>query len=266
MYKNREVYAGSPLALVTAEARLAYSPRLRQQDTLDQVALALEHLLPIARTEPRTVVTVTPTGVGQTQGESAFRLLNRASTVSATLAPTTITVETTSYREFDDFLKILRQVYEAVASVRAGSVVERVGLRYIDEIRVAETISDVRSWRGWIADGLLDLVDIASVSRVETCQGLAQYDLGGNRRLLFRYAALNGQSVVGNDPLRRKPPQPGPFFVIDIDASWEQRDELPGDFDPTWLADTLASLHDPAGEAFQNAITDRSRRLFREAV
>ena len=46
MYANREIFPNSPLALVTAEVRLTDSPRLRQQETLDNVAIALEDRFP----------------------------------------------------------------------------------------------------------------------------------------------------------------------------------------------------------------------------
>ena len=43
MYSDHETFANPPLVLVTAEIRFSDAPRLRQQETLDAVAIAFDN-------------------------------------------------------------------------------------------------------------------------------------------------------------------------------------------------------------------------------
>ena len=58
--------------------------------------------------------------------------------------------ETTAYREFDDFRMGVTAVCEALIGANVRPALVRVGLRYIDEIRVPEPVTDARAWDKWI--------------------------------------------------------------------------------------------------------------------
>jgi uncharacterized protein (TIGR04255 family) len=48
VYPNREIFPNPPLALVAAEVRFTDAARLRQQQTKDEVTIALEQRFPFA--------------------------------------------------------------------------------------------------------------------------------------------------------------------------------------------------------------------------
>lgn len=265
MYGRREVYANAPLILVVAEVRITYSPRLRRQNTLDEILLELDDTLPVVKQLQQANIQVGPDRVEQHGDmQSQFALLNRSSTVAATISSTAVILEATEYTEFPDFKDLYLRVCRAIERKIGSSAVERIGLRYIDEIRVPEPIDDARDWRGWVADPLVDIFNVASSGVASDYQGLITYDLGSGCHLNFRSAALHGTGIVGNDPLRRRhvQSQSGPYFVLDLDGYWEGGESH--DFDLEWIGNILESLHTSTGEAFQNAITDRARTFFRE--
>lgn len=264
MYDGREIYDRAPLALVTAEVRYPYAPRLRQVDTLDRIQLALEDVLPVRKSEVRSTVEISEDGLGKTANARVYRYLNREHTRSAVISPEAFTIETTTYREFPEFLDLMVRVAEAIEQEKAVPAVERIGIRYIDEVRVPEEIKDASQWAHWIAPSLLPQIN-PDVGPLMASQGIAQYDLGDSSYLQFQYASVDGAPVIGNSPLRRLSlPANGSFFVLDFDCFWQcatPEDSI--EFSTGLLSSTIKRLHRPTGQMFQASITDSLRDLFR---
>ncbi|MEU5064519.1 TIGR04255 family protein [Streptomyces virginiae] len=266
MYEQREIYKHAPLALVAAEVKYPYAPRLRRDDCLDDIQIALEKILPIRQQEQRLTVQLT---VGHTPAPAqktveVYRFLDRNRRNSAVISPEAFSVETTDYTEFSQFSHLVKSVSKALESVGMIPAIERVGLRYIDEIRVPEPIHDASDWGAWVNPGLIP----SATSRIGSpkfIQGSTLYGLEKNSHLRLSYASLEGIGVVSNEPLRRKnEPGSGPFFVVDIDSFWEASSpEESGEFSTEYVMETLERLHKPTGLAFQSAITDRLREIFR---
>ncbi|MEV4040863.1 TIGR04255 family protein [Streptomyces umbrinus] len=264
MYDRREIYKHAPLALVTAEVRFPYSPRLRHEDTLDRIQLALEELLPVRRTEKRFTVEIS---AGKDSKASTFnvqRFLDRTHTLSLVTSPEAFTVETTRYGEFDSFLTFMTKVSEVLIQEKAIPAIDRIGLRFIDEIRVPESIENAAQWVDWVNPGLLPSIETPP-GPLKTSQGIALFDLGDSAQLQFQFAAVNGAPAVSNAFLRRQSdPEPGPFFVLDLDSFWQAATpEESKDFTIDFLRSTLSRLHAPMGQVFQSALTDRLRNVFR---
>jgi uncharacterized protein (TIGR04255 family) len=267
MYPNREVFPNAPLALVTAEVRFTDSPRLRQQETLDAVAIALEERFPLST--PQTNVTfnaanVSPGVLPQVAQERRVVLTNAAKTESVTITPSSFICETTAYREFDDFRVGVTAVCEALLGVNVRPALVRVGLRYFDEVRVPEPITDVRAWGKWINNSVIEPLTIGpSDVAVRNAQGLVTFDLGDAKSLNFQYAALNQLSIVQPQFLNRQQFEPGPFFVLDFDGYRDFNGQDLVLLEADEVTNVLTAVHDPAGTAFQRAITEDARNLFR---
>lgn len=266
MYPNREIFPDAPLALVAAEIRFRDSARLRRVETLDAVAIALEDDFPVAFPHEDTDIRIGAPGSQPEVTTRVGRLLkNVAGNASITISSTTLTYETTAYEDFDALKTVIARGIEALLGAGVTPALERVGLRYIDEVRVSKTIDDARDWATWIDARLIDQLNLGpATTPVRSAQGQITYELGHSRWLNFRFAALPGGSVVGGGPLVRKPFTEGPFFVLDFDGF----EQFPADgparlLSPSIVDGILEAVHDPAGETFQNAITDEARRLFR---
>lgn len=263
MYPDREVFTNSPLALVTAEIRFTDSARLRQQQTRDAIAIALEDVYPYAEPFHRTDMNLA-VGGPQFQERQGVVLKNARSTESLTIMSESLTYETTAYTRFEDLLISVASACDALIAAKVRPAVQRVGLRYIDEVRVPDDILDVRRWQTWINESLLGHLmagpdDVAAT----TAQSVSTFDLGEGRGLNVRFAALNQGPVVVPEFLTRPVVRSGPFFVLDFDG---YQDFSGGDavvLECDLIRETLSAVHVPCGSAFQRSITDEARKLFR---
>lgn len=269
MYANREVFPNAPLALVAVEVRFTDSPRLRQQQTLDAIAISLEGRFPFVRPLQEQVFQVNLGNPGpgfqpQLEQQQRVVLTNAGNAESLTIAPSSITYETTAYSEFDELSANVSAACEALIGAGVQPALLRVGLRYIDEVRVPQLVTDVREWGRWIDSSLVGPLAVGPDGvAVRNAQGLVTFDLGNGMGLNFQYAALPQGSVVEPQFLNRRPFKPGPFFVLDFDGFHEFTNGRAIPLDATVVTEILAAVHIPAGAAFQRAITDEARALFR---
>jgi uncharacterized protein (TIGR04255 family) len=135
--------------------------------------------------------------------------------------------------------------------------VERVGLRYIDEIRVFT--NGETNWSDWIVAPLLgppsSMIDLP----LNQWQGVGIYGSQPGEMLVFRYGPRLGFAVDPTSDLRRpRPSDGGAFFLIDIDNFWTPDGEVP-EFDRDMLVSRCDQLHGPVRRLFEAVITDRLR-------
>jgi uncharacterized protein (TIGR04255 family) len=264
MYPNREVFPGTPLALVAAEIRFTDAARLRQQQTKDEVAIALEERFPFAEPLQQTDVNLTPTAPPQIQQRIGVVLKNAASTETLTIMSESLTYETTAYTNFDDLLGAVTAACDALIAAKVRPAMRRVGLRYIDEVRVPDAITDVRQWSKWIDHRLIGQLTVGpDDAPATTAQSASTYDLGGGKWLNFRCAALNQGPIVVPQFLKRPPIKSGPFFVLDFDGFHDFTTDQPVSLSTSMVREDLSAVHIPCGTAFQRSITDEARTLFR---
>lgn len=261
-YPRREVYPRAPLEFVACEIRYPFAPALEKSTVPEAMLAAISHDLPIPSEENVQTLTLGP---GQTSSmtEPRFRFLDRKRTRSAVVAKSAVTIETTSYEEYGDFRALIGEVLSAVRGIAAIVGAERVGLRYINEIRVPTPVNSVLDWKGWIADEIMAVLSVGQglhTNTLETVLGMVSEPAS----ITLRLAALKGNGVVGNNPLRRRSmPGTGSFFVVDIDSFWESGDNDLLDFDVDPLLDLVDNLHRPVGRIFQSTLTEKLRRELR---
>jgi uncharacterized protein (TIGR04255 family) len=265
MYPHREVFSASPLALVAAEIRFTDAARLRQQETKDAVTIALEERFPFGEQLQQTDLNIAgPAAMPQIQQRIGVVLKNAASTETLTIMSESLTYETTAYATFDDLLEAITAACEALVAAKVRPAMRRVGLRYIDEVRVPDPITDVRDWGKWIDRRLIEHLDVGPDGVAATMtQGITTYDLGEGKGLNFRFAALNHGTVVVPQYLQRPAIESVPFFVLDFDGFHDFADKEATPLSSEVVANDLAAVHVPCGTAFQRSITDDARALFR---
>jgi len=176
-----------------------------------------------------------------------------------------LTYETTAYGQFEELLSAVGGACAALVDASIRPALLRVGLRYIDEVRVTERIEDARQWSSWVDGRLVDHLAVGPDSATVTgTQGLIAFDLGNHKGLNFRFAALDQGPVVVSQHLRRRHDySPGPFFVLDFDGYEEFTGDLATLLDPEVVRKSLSAVHGPVGATFQRTITDKARELFR---
>jgi uncharacterized protein (TIGR04255 family) len=266
MYPNREVFPNAPLALVTAEVRFTDAPRLRQEETLTHIAIALEDRFPLTERLADFNIQQVSGAPPRVEQRVGLVLINDARTESLTITSSSLSYETTTYHEFDDLRTGVAAGCDALLALQVRAGLVRVGLRYIDEIRVPEPVVDVRGWSKWIDGRLVGALSLGPEDApVGHAQGLVTFDLGSGMKFNLQYAALTEGQAVDPPFLQRRHAvvTREPLFVLDFDGYYEFGRDVAVRLDRQVVEDILTDIHVPSGASFQRAITDDARQLFR---
>lgn len=282
---DREVYPNAPLVLVAAEVR---HPAAGPLTGAEQAALKrlLADDLPLSN--PATVRNVTAVmgGPAQVQESVSPRFTTRDRTTAVTFHSGALVVETTRYGQFERLRDLLLLALDARLSVGSLDGFERVGLRYIDEIRVPDSNGSALgagdavereaspAWEQWLAESLVGpaLLGPELGLRAAQWQGLTvfgptgsaspdDFDSGGGRgsdSLVLRYGPAEGYALDPGGELKRAVPPPGPFFLLDVDSFWTSPSEIPP-MDREELIQIVTRLHAPVRSLFEALITARLR-------
>mgnify|MGYP000119857388 CR=1 FL=1 len=142
MMLEDEIYPNAPIVDMIAEIRFS------QCEPLDKIKLrgfttALDEHLPLLTEETGTSVQLSsPDGqveVPVTNGETFPRWSSRDKRTVLTLRQNILSLETTDYPGYFNVRELLEKAVTALERLMAPKGVTRIGLRYIDEIRVPLT-------------------------------------------------------------------------------------------------------------------------------
>lgn len=249
---DREIYPNAPLQLVAFELRNPYFRSFKSDSSLASFEDALSDWLKVVEVESSQPV---PDSPGDPKQE-LFRIRDNSRETMVTVRPVSVTIETSAYKRYEEFRLIVEAALKAAA--QSGlPLVERIGLRYIDEVRI--TFNDgqgVDRWKPYIASELLASAELLSRSP-RFIQGAINYDLGGHHEVTMRYGLAQGRAVRSSR-LRVRDVGEGEFFLVDIDSYWTA-DEGEEEFDPGFALTWCDTLRDPVRELFEASITEQLR-------
>ena len=250
----------APVALVTMEIRHPATDSLSESATAALKELLVDEL-PIERQAQDAAWAVSPGGGPTLATESFARYLNLDNTLAASMRAQAIVIETTAYSEFETLLEVVMRVLDARQQVSPVAGVERVGLRYILELRASGGRHGRADWTDWIAEPLLGPQRIApdSLSLTEL-QGAAVYqETQPGKSMILRYGPGMGQALDPNFYLRRMlAVDAGAFFMLDIDSFWTPVGQIP-EYDRDVVLSTFEALCEPAHVAFQQMLSSELR-------
>lgn len=256
---DREVYPGSPLVSVAFELRHPPAePLLGSQRSELQRKLASHFPLMRANRNITQTVELGPMGPTTKATVEEFpRFINRARTTAVSILQSSVLLETSAYPGWEAFrsqIEFVCQVRNALSPIYG---MERVGLRYIDEVRID---ADPITWSDWIDTSLLEsAVGHRTNLPLRTWQGTLVYGSEPGQGLVLRYGPGDGYLIDPSSELKRpKAVPPAPFFMLDIDSFWQPTDEVP-EYEAPELLRLSDQLHTPVRELFETAITDRYR-------
>lgn len=251
---EREVFPNAPLQLVVFEARHARADVGRE---------ALEALVAILGDGAHVnfggpALRVADEAAGP---EAAlFQVIDSTETISLTVWPTSLVVESTDYEHFERFVSLVAEAFSSFVGLVNPPAFGRVGLRYVDELHPDPPALLPTDWSRWI-DGRL--VDFAGVTPrpVSGFGGGLSIDLGDNYMLSFRFTTVPGPAVESTGALRLRERPRTPAMILDTDGYWQPPEPEP--VSPNDLERLLTRLHDGIRELFDSVVTDESRSLFR---
>jgi len=254
---HRQIYSNSPLALTIVELRHTASPALTDTDQASLKSL-LAADFPLLRPALQvTGVTVSTTGVTPDQTFNP-RYMTRDSTAAITYRRDAIVVETTKYKRRSVLREVLKQAVEARQKVAPVDGVERLGIRYINELR-APDIEGPCDWTHWISAPLTSIAGLQTArdGSPQTWQGITVFGTP-SVGVVLRHGNFEGYAVEPTGDLRRPTPLPGPFYLLDLDCFWVPEGDMPP---PDW--ELIEPRYNDAGlsayELFEQLITDRYR-------
>lgn len=262
--REREIYPSAPIVLMAIEVRHPPCEPLERKQVA-ALSARVKHLLPLPGEMNEVSVTLEANTDGpptQHQVVRSFpRWTSRDKRTALSVRPDSLVIETTDYGSYNRMRNLLDIVFQARLAVAPPAGVERIGLRYIDEIRVpAENGSSVPAWEQWVDASLLGPTHVGEELGLLPVanEGVFVYSGGSDHALVLRYGAQNDYAVQSTPDLRRPLPSPGPLFKLDIDSFWQAADEVP-EFDVDFILSQADSLHEPVRGLFESVITDRLR-------
>lgn len=251
-------YANAPLKYVAFAADLSPVSVLGEISALDQIHERLRDVLPV-REDQKNALIPTLEGLVTTSGA---RFVDTARHRAVLVTPVRIAADTTRYSTFNEFLGFLEEVVRAVSEVAPGRACRRLGVRYVDEIRVPGTEpGNVGQWSEWIDAALLPGVALRQTTGRREISGAIDDTLADGYGVRFAWHTGATHAVNPSGPLMvPDPSEPGPYFALDTDSYWSATPgtEILGLGDPA-LVQRIRRLHEPVQELFETSLTDRLR-------
>lgn len=258
-----EVYPNAPVVLVALEVRHPTADPLTRAQQLKIKRKLADHI-PIMRISEFTQITAVqaaggPTAQPEVRVEEFPRYFSRDKTVAMSVRSEALVVETTRYAGWEQLRALVAKVVEVRQEIGGVDGIERVGLRYVNEIRVPGT--PVHDWSPWVDPTLLGAAPVGEELGLPALQwqGVTALTTGPDRIVVLRHGPRDGFAVDPAGELKRSTPTPGPFFLIDIDSFWTPSDRIP-EFEQKPLLATCDELHAPVRKIFERLITDRLRK------
>jgi uncharacterized protein (TIGR04255 family) len=259
MYRTEEVYPNAPLQFVACEVRFPTIRKAFSEQGLDAFQSAFSKTFPIFEPIDEKEFSFGPEGA-QGQSRRWIRFLSTSRTASVSIQPKRLVVETTHYEHYALFRNLVQTALHALEDAEHIPVFERVGLRYIDEIRVDEVSEVPGDWSPYILASLLDVARLCPTGAHDLrIEGVLRFGFAGSQQVILRYGTLDGE-VVGDGPLRVKPNKvrSGPLFLIDID-SFTHAQPHEEEFQTEKILTICDALRDPVRSVFEACITDKLR-------
>lgn len=193
------------------------------------------------------------------------RFMDRTKTLAVSFRRGALVVEASRYPGWSEFRQLVTEVLDARMETAPVAGVERIGLRYINEIRVPT--NGETNWAEWVASSLLGPRTDAKIALpLGQWQGIGIYGSQPGQMLVLRYGPRDGFAVDPSSDLRRSHPiEGGPYFLADIDSFWTPEDVIP-EYEREKVISRCNELHDPIRALFESVITDRLREEVFRAI
>jgi uncharacterized protein (TIGR04255 family) len=196
----------SPLALVVCQIRFEHLG-LPDEPTLKTLKEALSEEYPVMQPLQSVEIQVGAPGA-QASTQRGWRLASLDQGWSVALLEDALALETTNYKDWEDFDGRLRRLMAAIDEALAPKVEVRLGLRYVNELRL-EAVEKPADWSSYLRSELVALTasELISPSVVSSQQTL-QLDAGDGAVLNMRHGSPG--SIA--EPLDQ------PVYLLDFDC------------------------------------------------
>jgi uncharacterized protein (TIGR04255 family) len=213
------------LAQVLCQIRFSTVLRINQDDAVIAFQEAIRQTYPRYAKQQAMAMLITPQGVQQQPAPAAQHRFDDSDGIfTAILTPDFVALETSRYADIDDFVSRVVALAETVEEHYAPAEIQRVGLRFINELRL--TSADPKAeMREAVTPALLGASGADElVGAVTGAQQILELS-GDDSRMLVRHGLhLQGGTTVDplGQPQQSNPRLAPPFYLMDIDAFAER--------------------------------------------
>ncbi len=203
--------ANAPLVRVIAQVRFPEILTIGQRDFVAPFQEAIRATYPVLRQEQIQAVLIGPGNAMQVKPQTAWRFGDAAGQWRVSLTPEFLALETTKYTSRADFFSRLHRIVTALGEHIEPSLVDRIGIRYIDRI-TGTAVDDITSLVRPEVRGLAGTPIAAHAAHFlsETMFNLA------DARVVARWGQLPAGATL--DPAAIEPSQEK-SWILDIDMS-----------------------------------------------
>lgn len=208
------VFERPPLVLAVFQVRFSSLVEVASQDyDIKPFRNAIEDEYPHFTPVKQVAVQVDVRSGEPKQTETVqWRFTDESANWTVVLASDFLTLEVRRYKHFPEFTSRLRSLLSALVKHVRPKIGTRLGLRYINEIRVgAERLSSI------VRPELLGLLAVPELeSHAAQCSQEAVLRLPDDQTIQMRFGFFPDGSTVQPPPGQQSPS--GPFFLLDFDA------------------------------------------------
>lgn len=243
----------SPLIFVLAQVRIAAVLVISEKIPIIQEALRKQGF-PRFRRRQTDVVKPQVGPITQIERRDQWEFGDKDNTASVLVDAESIVLQASEYTVFESFMERLEVALNAVAAAAEPSVVERIGLRYVDLIvpRAGKALSD------YVRPSLLCEANPHLGSRLAfLSESIAK--TGDHSKFLVRFVDGFGGFAFPPDLLPvslhlRQDPNRGSsrFGMLDMDHF----DETTSDFSVESISDRFWGLHEVHSNVFKTSVTE----------
>lgn len=246
-----------PLVLALCQVQFPAVLRIAEKEFAAIFQEQIRHKYPIFGEEQQMQFVLGPQGVQAMPAATQLRFSDPEGAWAVVLSTTSLTIENRNYLSIDDFASRLQDILAALAAQLRPAFVDRVGLRYINEIRLPEAPT-AYGWNGLISEWLLGPLSSHFAEDVGVEQAVQEIRLtrGDSRRTTLRHGHIAAGTTVPPPP-DQQPPH-GPFYLLDLDHSVTGRST----FSEAKIIEHVMEANAFNWSLFRRSLTDKLFNLF----
>jgi uncharacterized protein (TIGR04255 family) len=210
---DRIVFERPPVVLTIFQVRFSNLSEITEQSYIESFKRSVQKEYPIFSPLKQTGVQFDAlSGQALPLETNHWRFADEKENWAVVLAADFLALETRRYEHFEDFLSRLRFVLDALVKHIRPKVGIRLGLRYVNEIRLGtESLSSV------VRQELLGPLSVSGFEEY-TAQSFQDITLGfsEDQAIQIRHGLFPDGSAV--PPRPKELPPTGPFYLLDFDA------------------------------------------------
>jgi uncharacterized protein (TIGR04255 family) len=248
---ERVVFERPPLVLAVFQVQFANLSEIADRDYIEPFRRAIEDQYPAFTPSKQLAVQLDLlSGQPRRSETTRWQFMDEQANWTVVLAPGFLTLEARRYDHFEDFVSRLRSLVSYLTEYIRPKVGTRLGLRYINEIRIGtEKLSSI------VRAELLGLLSVDEFER-RAAQSSQEVLLRfpDDQSIQIRHGFFADGSAV--QPRPGEAPPTGPFYLLDFDMSREFFAPTRFTVEPDTIDKYVVSYHDEIEKVFRWSLTD----------